>query len=687
MTEGLYFVVKKCSFAGIAVLIGKFMELAMLFLKNSLFLSQGLKGRFLRCFNALASVHCGRFFYISIFILFLFLFLIQAWIVDDARMTFRQVVNFVEGYGIVWNFGERLQTFTHPLWFFVLSAVHFLSFGFIWEDNIVISSVLTNLFFCICALWIYLRGVRGLQIGVVLIFLLILFSSHAFMVYTSSGLENALSYFLVAACCYLLFFGRPSLLFFFLCAGLFLNRADYAFMLLPMSLYVWRLSGYRLSLILLPIGVCFLWLLFSTWYFGFPFPNTSIVKLNIDAPLSNFIEQGLRYYKLTLLRDPVTLFVIFSVMVFSFYEIFRNRCFTKTNSIGLGLLLYGLYILWIGGDFLQGRFFSVPFFYGLCGLSFYLKSKRFLISSSKNNSTNDLLNFRKFVLSIILLSFIFSFVSILHKATDLGEGLVSGISNERPEARRSLTRQLRDVESFSGNQPSSVEVACCTGLIGLHSTGDTYIVSYLLGSPYLSRITGVWGRIGHMAHPLPADFEAWVIGATPHLPDPAIDAYFSDIREVVRGDLFSLSRMKKIVSINFQDYKLPMVFVLAEQRFSHFYPSLQKQVSLLSMKEVDQESWQDGSVRWFSEKVVQSLSIDFTRRKISKVSLPVRGFYGYSWSLYDGAKEVYKASYASDSHVSFQTHELPNVLWADRLEVIIDGGSHIARRMGRPILK
>ena len=661
----------------------------MFFLKNSLFVSRVLKGWLSRSLAGLASVHCGRFFYVSIFVLFLYLFFLEAWIVDDARMTFRNIVNFVDGFGIVWNFGERLHSFTHPLWYFVLAAVHFLSFGFIWEDNIIISSVLANLLFCVCALWIYLRGVRGLQIGIVLIFLLVLFSSHAFMVYTSSGLENALSYFLIAACCYVLFFGRPSSLFFFLCACLFLNRADYTLMLLPMSLYAWRSSGYRLSVIFLPVSICLLWLLFSTWYFGFPFPNSSISKLNIDAPLLNFILQGLRYYKLTLLRDPVTFFVIFSVIGFSFYEIFRHRYFTKLNSIGLGLFFHSLYIVSIGGDFLEGRFLSVPFFYGLCGLSFYLRSKGFLISFSQKDFVSSLFNFRKFVLLIIILSFVFSFISVLHRATALGNGVVAGISNERPEVSRSFVKYERDIASFSGNSPSSVEIDCCPGSLGVHSTGETYIISYILGSPYLSRILGKWGRIGHMPHYLPADFEAWVIGATPHLPDPAIDEFFSDIREVVSGDLFSLSRIKKIISINFKDYKLPVISGSLEQRFSRFYPSLQKQIPLLSMREVDQESWRDdsGNVRWFSEKIVQSLSINFTRRKIRKVSLPIVGFQGYSWSLYDGAKKVYKGFYASGSSISFKTYDLPNTLWADRLEIIIDGRSQINRRMGRPILE
>ena len=602
-------------------------------------------------------------------------------------MSFRSVINFIDGYGIVWNYGERIQVFTHPLWFFVLSVAHLFSGGFIWPGMLSFSSIFLSLFFCLCTLWIYMKGVRGLQLPIVLIFLLALFSSQAFLDYTTSGLENALSYFLISACCYLLFFRGPSLLFFFLCAGLFLNRVDYTFLLLPMSLYVWREAGYRLSVIFLPVFTCILWLLFSTWYFGFPFPNTSIAKLNINAPLWNFIQQGFRYYKLTLLRDPITLFIIFSVILFSFYDIFRYRCLTKIASVGLGLLFYGLYIVWIGGDFMRGRFFSIPFLYALCGFSFLLKSRDFQIDFKNINFLHDFLGVKGLVFFAMSLVFIFSSVSIfINKTLDNAMIMVDGIANER-YWYKDHSIGLRDLVSFSGNVPTLVEVSCCPGGQGVSSTGNTYIVDPIaLSSPYLSRVAGRWDRIGHMPHLPPTDFTAWVIGAAHHLPDPSVDRYFSDIREVVRGDLFSLSRIKKIISINFVDYKLP-TFSAVEQRFSRFYPSLQKQIPLLSMGEVNQGSWRNAKVRWFSEKIVQSISINFTRHKLAKVSLPVDGFRGYSWSLYDGTKKVYKDSFVGDKFFSFHTFSLPRIVWADRLELTIDGKSYLYRRMGRPILE
>ena len=37
----------------------------------------------------------------------LYIALITSWISDDAQITFRQILNFISGHGITFNFGER----------------------------------------------------------------------------------------------------------------------------------------------------------------------------------------------------------------------------------------------------------------------------------------------------------------------------------------------------------------------------------------------------------------------------------------------------------------------------------------------------------------------------------------------------------------------------------------------------
>ena len=53
----------------------------------------------------------------------LYIALISGWISDDIKITFRQIWNLLHGDGITFNVGERVQAFSHPLWFLLLSAV------------------------------------------------------------------------------------------------------------------------------------------------------------------------------------------------------------------------------------------------------------------------------------------------------------------------------------------------------------------------------------------------------------------------------------------------------------------------------------------------------------------------------------------------------------------------------------
>src|SRR5690348_16048670 len=57
---------------------------------------------------------------------FLVLEIKDAWLSDDAYITFRTVYNFTHGYGLVWNVGERVQSYTHPLWMFLLTIAYAL---------------------------------------------------------------------------------------------------------------------------------------------------------------------------------------------------------------------------------------------------------------------------------------------------------------------------------------------------------------------------------------------------------------------------------------------------------------------------------------------------------------------------------------------------------------------------------
>jgi len=59
--------------------------------------------------------------------LFTLVIIRTAWVCDDAYITQRTVWNLIHGFGARWNVAERVQTYTHPLWMILLTAVELLT--------------------------------------------------------------------------------------------------------------------------------------------------------------------------------------------------------------------------------------------------------------------------------------------------------------------------------------------------------------------------------------------------------------------------------------------------------------------------------------------------------------------------------------------------------------------------------
>ncbi len=51
----------------------------------------------------------------------------SAWLSDDGLITFRTIEHFVSGDGLRFNLAERVQSYTHPLWLFLLTPVYLVT--------------------------------------------------------------------------------------------------------------------------------------------------------------------------------------------------------------------------------------------------------------------------------------------------------------------------------------------------------------------------------------------------------------------------------------------------------------------------------------------------------------------------------------------------------------------------------
>lgn len=123
-------------------------------------------------------------------LVFLAVLVRTAWLSDDALITLRTVLNVTHGFGLRFNIAERVQTFTHPLWLGLLTAAYYLT------ANVYFAAFLSSILLSVLAFWMAItRAASGWQAAVVVI---VLFFSRAFVDFSTSGLENPLSYVLLA---------------------------------------------------------------------------------------------------------------------------------------------------------------------------------------------------------------------------------------------------------------------------------------------------------------------------------------------------------------------------------------------------------------------------------------------------------------------------------------------------------
>lgn len=195
------------------------------------------------------------------------------WMADDAYISFRTVWNLVHGYGLTWNPAERVQAYTHPLWLFVMAAAHALT------DEIYLTAMALSVVLSVAAVaWVLSRLATGPVQAIA--FVAMLGSSQAVLDYTTSGLENPLSYLLIGAFAGLWLGARPGrrpLFALFGIGGLLaLNRLDLSLLVAPaLALALWQQrSGRALAVAVLALSPLLLWELFSLLFYGFPFPNT-----------------------------------------------------------------------------------------------------------------------------------------------------------------------------------------------------------------------------------------------------------------------------------------------------------------------------------------------------------------------------------------------------------------------------
>lgn len=484
-------------------------------------------------------------------IIFMTVILIRtAWVSDDAYITLRTISNFARGQGLTWNVVERVQSYTHPLWMATLGAAIFIS------NEFHLTTIFTSIFISIVAAYLLcFHASRNGSAAILGCTILIL--SKAYIDFSTSGLENPLSHLLLVVFFILLmrYDERPRSLFIIgLVASLaFLNRPDNVLLFYPSVLiaFLRHRSRQHVTLLLFSQLPLFLWELFSLFYYGLPIPNTALAKLNVGIPITVQVIQGFKYLLDSIRRDHLTLIAI----IVGLSSLTLKRSWERTT-LAAGIILHLIYVVFIGGDFMSGRFLTLPILGAVLLLSnVELKRRQFIL-----------------LLGLVLILGLSTSPMIILSDENFGQseiqprGLFHGIIDERGYYYQStgLLRINRSVDLpchpwvYDGTnarlRSEDVVVRGSIGLFSFFAGPNVYIVDVDgLANPLLARLpiplTSRW-RPGHFERTIPAGYVETIKEGVNLIEDPHLAEYYDHLELIVRGVLFDLDRIKAIWMLN-----------------------------------------------------------------------------------------------------------------------------------------
>lgn len=466
-------------------------------------------------------------------------FWLVAWLSDDAMITLRQVERFTAGEGMVWNPGQRVQSFTHAAWFGILSAGTALSRPF-HPEAMYYWTLLAS---ALCwggalTLWARLVIARGWSLGSTALVMVLPLLPLAIRDYTSSGLETPLSFLLAMG----IVQARGTLLWTLMAVAL-LTRMDHAVQFGPLALWLLATRDFRWRELAPGTALLIGWTVFSLFYFGAPLPNTYYAKAGAGVPLDERLFAYLVYWGDAFEHLPVTLIALIGGVAVALIQ-----GGSRERALAVGIVLHLAYLAWIGGDFMRGRFLAVDTL-----LAMALAAKVIAPRAGTAGAALMLV---------------------------LSAGLTQPWSAPLPDQRvplRFITDErllyagpwglrspLRSWPEFHPAGPEPRDVMATCGLAGsarLRQPDSVHIAdSCGLTDPFLARLPALQTRKfrpGHLRRAIPVNYAAMILDGA-EAPHPALQALWEDVQLVSRGPLTAPGRLAAIWRLQTYDYELPM---------------------------------------------------------------------------------------------------------------------------------
>lgn len=487
---------------------------------------------------------------LAVYASFSYLYWVNVWVADDALISFTHLHHFFNGDGLVFNPGERVQAFTNTLWTFIYLPFYGV---FIDEPSSRIFSL--SMFISFLTMLAFIRlSQKLLTFRKWLLFNGALMLSKCFIDYSSSGLETPLSYVLLTLFCfYVLQFQKLKKPFFLggvLSSLLILNRPDFGIFAVAIFAYCMPLvvnerNAKALLWYCLGLIPLFLWLFFSLSYYGSIVPNTALAKLNLThVSLKEYLWQARWYVRATLVHD----FWLFSVIGLGLILPLYTRLGRQPLLLYLSALVYALYVVVIGGDFMLGRFW-LPSFIILAILfinnELYKKVNRYLIGAVAFVSIIILVKEKHFTYNFKPERKIFNGIADEKEYYLQNNGLLGVFITNSVEKRKAF---------INDNVEGQFSVVSTIGSNGYFRKENTYVVDRnALSDPLLARLPEIKKgyRPGHMRRKLPVGYLQSLKMDSNVIADPRIHRLYDDVRLATRSEeLFTKKRWRAIWRLN-----------------------------------------------------------------------------------------------------------------------------------------
>ncbi|MDH4100050.1 MAG: hypothetical protein OEV28_05695 [Nitrospirota bacterium] len=298
---------------------------------------------------------------------------INRFIQDDAFISFRYAENLVNGHGLVWNPGERVEGYTNFLWTLLMAIP--IALGY---DPVPFSLGLGMACFAVTLGLTYLLASSILgskNLGILTI--LLLGTNYTFSAYATGGLETQMQACLFVACaCVVTRAVRSriwtigkSLSLSLLCAAALLIRLDSSILVIVLlgassySILSENASVRTKQFLMLSLAAPLViivggWLLWKLAFYGSILPNTFYSKVSGAAS----IERGFYYFYVFLKT-----YWLIPMPFLAIWVLWKMQAPWKHPAAILAAIvaLWFLYMIRVGGDFMEFRFVVpvMPFFF------------------------------------------------------------------------------------------------------------------------------------------------------------------------------------------------------------------------------------------------------------------------------------------------------------------------------------